>query len=155
MKSFSAFFAATLLLAFSIGASRAEDWTTTDGKVYRDVKVMKAEADAVTIICKDGGALVPLSTLPPDLQQRFDYDPAKAQAAADARAKANADSAKQLAIEKAKAKKLNDAKVAAYKAAQKKAHEAVQAQMNGTPNPEFDIADPNRYQNGDILDKPK
>lgn len=68
------------LLGLSVG--RAEDWTTTDGKTYKNVKVVKVEDDAVTILDEDGGARVPLSTLSPDLQKKFNYDPAKAAIAA-------------------------------------------------------------------------
>lgn len=67
-----------------------EDWTTTDGKEYHSVKVVKVEDDAVTIIYQDGGALIPLTKLPPSLQTKYHYDPDKAKAAADARAKAEA-----------------------------------------------------------------
>jgi hypothetical protein len=77
----------------------AEDWTTSDGVCYQDVKVIKVEDDAITIIYKDGGALVPLAKLPPAIQQKFDYDPDKAKAAAAARTKADAQSAKQLQAE--------------------------------------------------------
>ncbi len=84
---------ALVLLAFPV---RAEDWKTTDGKVYQDVKVIRVEDDAVTILFKDGGALIPLYKLPPVLQQKFSYDPAKAKIAADARAKADADNAIEL-----------------------------------------------------------
>ena len=73
--------ALTALEVFA-GPLRAEDWTTTDGKVYHDVTVLKTDPDAVTILDHDGGALVPLSTLSPDLQKRFNYDPAKAAIAA-------------------------------------------------------------------------
>jgi hypothetical protein len=60
--------------------ARAEDWTTTDGKTYKDVKVLKHDALTVTILDGDGGASVPLEKLPAGLQQRFEYDPAKAKA---------------------------------------------------------------------------
>ena len=73
--SIALFLAATLV-------TTAEDWKTTDGKTYEQVQVVKIEDDAVTILDKDGGALVPLSTLPPNLQTQFHYDPAKAQIAA-------------------------------------------------------------------------
>jgi hypothetical protein len=63
----------------------AEDWTTTDGKKYISVTVIKVEADSVTILDSDGGARVPLATLPPDLQKKFNYDPQKAADAAKAR----------------------------------------------------------------------
>jgi hypothetical protein len=94
------------LLALALGlvvmaaiSVRADDWKTTDGKVYQNVKVVKTEPDAVTILFKDGGALVPLTKLPADLQKRFHYDPTLAQAAAQARAKADAANAKALQAE--------------------------------------------------------
>jgi hypothetical protein len=65
----------------------AEDWTTTDGTKYENVRVVRVEDDAVTIIYRDGGALVPLYKLPSSLQERFDYDPIKAKIAAEKRAK--------------------------------------------------------------------
>ena len=77
----------------------AEDWKTTDGKTYVDVKVIRVEDDAVTILCRDGGALVPLVELNPTLQKRFSYDPVKAKAAAAARAQQDAINAKQLQAE--------------------------------------------------------
>ena len=97
-----------LVLAFvvSITFVRAEDWTTTDGTKYQQVKVIRVEDDAVTILHKDGGALVFLYKLPPDLQQRFDYDPVKAKAAMDARTKADAENAKALQAEIEEANKL-------------------------------------------------
>ncbi len=88
-----------LVLACGV-ACRAEDWTTTDGKTYKDVKVLKVEPDAVTIMHSDGGALVPLATLPPTLQTRFKYDPAKAHAASTARAKADQKDIEALQAEK-------------------------------------------------------
>jgi beta-glucanase (GH16 family) len=75
---------APLLALFSLALplALADDWSTTDGKTYHDVKVVKIDDDAVTILDSDGGALVPLASLPADLQQQFHYDPAKAKAAA-------------------------------------------------------------------------
>ena len=103
MKAFILIFA----LAFcSITTGFAEDWTTTDGTSYKDVKVIRVEDDAVTILTKDGGALVPIFKLPPALQKRFDYDPVKAKAAAEARAKADAENAKELQAEIELAKKM-------------------------------------------------
>ncbi len=92
------FFSAAALVLFSLSA-RAEDWTTTDGIHYQNVRVIRVEDDAITILYKDGGALVPLHKLPPALQQRFDYDPVKAKIAADARMKADAESARELQAE--------------------------------------------------------
>ncbi len=59
---------------------RAEDWTTPDGKTYEDVQVLSYNAAYVTILDKDGGGRIALSSLPPDVQKRFGYDPAKAPA---------------------------------------------------------------------------
>lgn len=88
-----------LALCASSSHARAEDWTTTDGIKYQNVRVIRVEDDAITIIYKDGGALVPLFKLPPSLQERFDYDPIKAKTAAEARAKADAENAKELQAE--------------------------------------------------------
>ena len=84
---------ALLFLALPNFGLRAEDWTTTDGIKYQNVQVIRVEDDAVTIIYKDGGALVFLNKLSPALQERFEYDPVKAKAAAEARAKADAENA--------------------------------------------------------------
>jgi hypothetical protein len=86
-----------------------EDWTTTEGKVYREVKVLKAEPDAVSILYRDGGALIPLAKLPLDLQKRFHYDPASARIAAEARAQADAQNAAALQAEKKLALKMKAA----------------------------------------------
>jgi hypothetical protein len=89
----------SLALVLSAGSAFAEDWTTTDGTKYENVRVMRVEDDAITIIYKDGGALVPIFKLPPALQERYDYDPVKAKAAAEARAKADTENAKLLQAE--------------------------------------------------------
>jgi len=88
-----------LVLALATLPAYAEDWTTSDGKSYQNVKVVKVEDDAVTILCNDGGALVPLSKLSPTLQKRFSYDPVKAKAAAATRADGDAKNAQQLQAE--------------------------------------------------------
>ena len=90
-----------ILMAFALCSlsAFAEDWTTTDGTKYQNVRVVRVEDDAVTILYKDGGALIFLFKLPPDLQERFDYDPIKAKAAMEARAKDDAENAKALQAE--------------------------------------------------------
>ena len=97
-----------ILLAFALCSINAfaEDWTTTDGTKYQKVQVIRVEDDAITILYRDGGALVPIFKLPPALQKRFDYDPVKAKAAAEARAKADAENAKELQAEIELAKKM-------------------------------------------------
>jgi hypothetical protein len=100
--------AACFLVLFTL-LLKAEDWKTSDGKTYTGVTVVKVEDDAVTILCNDGGARVELSTLPLALQQKFHYDPQKAQAAA----------AKYIAEQKASADALD---------AEKKAQQAQEKQ---------------------------
>ena len=91
-------FLAFALTLFSTSAF-AEDWTTSDGTNYQNVRVIRVEDDAITILYKDGGALIPLFKLSHALQERFDYNPLKAKAAAEARAKADVENAKELQAE--------------------------------------------------------
>ena len=91
----------------------AEDWTTTDGKQYLNVKVVKVEDDAITVVYKEGGALIPMTKLTPALQKRFSYDPDKAKVAADARNKSDAENAKELQAEMDLAQKMKNAKTIA------------------------------------------
>ena len=88
-------FLAIILVLIALPAL-GEDWVTTDGTKYQDVRVIRVEDDAITIIYKDGGALVPLFKLPPALQEKFDYDPVKAKIAAEARAKADKENAEEM-----------------------------------------------------------
>jgi hypothetical protein len=88
-----------LLLGGFACSLRAADWTTTDGKVYHEVKIIHLEPDTVTILYAEGGARIPLAHLPADLQKRFGYDAVLAQAAADAHAKETVENAKALQAE--------------------------------------------------------
>jgi hypothetical protein len=81
----------------------ADDWKTTDGKIYQNVHVVKVEADCVTILDSDGGARIDLAKLQPDLQKRFGYDPEKAKAAADRRAEEDRANAIALQAEQSQA----------------------------------------------------
>jgi hypothetical protein len=63
-----------LLLCASAALAHAEDWTTTDGKVYRNVTVLSHTNATVTVLDSDGGATLDLITLPPELQQRYGMD---------------------------------------------------------------------------------
>jgi len=109
-------------------AAWAEDWKTSDGTVYQDVKVIRVEDDAITIMYKDGGALIPLLKLPPPLQQRFSYDPVKAKMAADVRAKADAENARELQAEIELADKMKRAQQ--IKDAEARAQAAAAANQN-------------------------
>jgi hypothetical protein len=97
------FYLLALVLALVALPAAAEDWKTTDGTTYQSVKVIRVEDDAITIIYKDGGALIPLYKLPAALQERFDYDPVKAKIAAERRAKEDAENARAMQDEIAKA----------------------------------------------------
>ena len=82
-----------MITGFVCMVVRADDWTTTDGVVFRNVKVVKLEDNCVTILDSHGGARVQLAKLPPDVQKKLGYNPVAAKAAADKRAsddKANA-----------------------------------------------------------------
>jgi hypothetical protein len=120
-----------LIIGLSTNLACAEDWTTTDGTVYQDVRVIKIEADAVTILYRDGGLLLPLNKLPPDLQKRLNYDAQMAKAAAKQRADLEKSSAKalQAEIEETDALKQKDA------VAQAKALAQAHAQTSGLPPP--------------------
>jgi hypothetical protein len=96
-----------LVLALQVLPAYAEDWITTNGKTLKDVKVLKVEADAVTILDSDGGGIVFLKDLPSDLRKRFSYDPAKAKIAEAARAKADAENASALQAEAGKVAERN------------------------------------------------
>jgi hypothetical protein len=144
MKSPLSLALAAVLTTMSGVSLWAEDWTTTDGKVYQEVKVVKTEPDAITILYRDGGALVPLAKLPPDLQKRFNYDPAQAKAAAEARAEADAKNAKALQAEKEAADKQKALALAAAKAKAAQANPAPSKATSPPPTSPFDLnPDPN------------
>jgi hypothetical protein len=90
------------LLGLLILPLRAEDWTTSDGKTYKNVQVLSHNAAYVTILHEDGGGRIPLSTLGPDLQKRFGYDPAAAAAVVAATKVADQQDKAALAAEKKK-----------------------------------------------------
>jgi thiol-disulfide isomerase/thioredoxin/predicted secreted protein len=79
-------------------------WTTTNGKTYQGVRIVKVEADSVTILDTDGGARVSISTLPPALQKQLNYDPKAAQQAAAIRQQHDQQSATERAQEDSQAR---------------------------------------------------
>ena len=115
-------------IALTVVRVHATDWVTTDGKTYHNVVVVKVEDDAVTILHQNGGALVSLDKLPPELQKKFHYDPEKAKIAAQARAKREAEDALALQKEKDEADKLKQQKIIDDANAQGKAQNSVQQQ---------------------------
>lgn len=91
MKTIFVIFLASILA----NTAFAEDWCVL-GRDYHNVKVGTVDADKVHVTYDGGIGAIPLANLPPDLQKRFNYDPAKAKSAAiaesEARDKAIADS---------------------------------------------------------------
>jgi len=109
---------AVCLLAASL--ARAEDWKTADGKIYRGIKVLAHTSTTVTILDQDGGATLNLLDLPPEIQQRYGFDP---KAAAIEKAKQDAEKAKEDA-EAAEVAAAVKAKQEAQAAADKSARDA-------------------------------
>lgn len=72
-KRFLLFFG---LLVSPLGA---ESWTVGD-EVYEEVSVREVNPETVVILHRGGLSSLPLKTLPENLQERFDYDPDKANA---------------------------------------------------------------------------
>ena len=73
-----------LILMIAVGITslniQAEDWATSDGRIYKDVKIGSHDAANVTILDSDGGTTIPIVNLPTDIQKKLDYDPVKAAA---------------------------------------------------------------------------
>jgi len=117
-----------LLILLASIPIRAEDWIV-EGKAYSDVKVVKVEADCVTILDSDGGARIELSKLSPELQKKFNYDPSKAQVAANKRASEMQASQDLLQAESTQAAQLKQAVLVAEEEARQKGmdKEALQA----------------------------
>ena len=63
--------AIALALAFFQASARAEDWTTTSGRVLRDIEVSELVGDSITIKHREGVSRILLSELPAEIQSRF------------------------------------------------------------------------------------
>jgi len=78
----------SLAILFSLClAASAEDLTTLDDNTYHDVRVSRVEADGIIALYSGGGGKIFFTNLPPDLQEKYGYDPAKAAAWAAKREK--------------------------------------------------------------------
>ena len=51
--------------------------TTTDGKTFADAKLAAVEPDGISILYADGGAKIAFTSLSPEIQKQFGYDPEK------------------------------------------------------------------------------
>ena len=56
----------------------AENLTTTTGKTYLDVKIIRKEDNGIRIEHKDGSGKIPFFELPESLRRKYGYDPEKA-----------------------------------------------------------------------------
>jgi hypothetical protein len=144
--TFPSVFLAVFLAVFLLGgvSLRAEDWTTIDGKVYPQIKIIKVESDAVTILYRDGGALIPLIMLPDDLQKKFHYNASLAKAAADAR--------EQAYFENARALRAEYHQIMASKQAILKTQDSSTDLTKTAGNAQATPADPSRHTMGDLVD---
>ncbi len=113
---------AVLLVVFAVAASFAEQTNTlpttitVDGVTYSNVTWHTVTPATVTIFHETGVASIPLEKLPPELQQRFDYDP---QRAAAYRAQESAAAQQHLIEIQARERLRQQREAAALEAAQK------------------------------------
>ena len=97
-----------------VESNAAPTSVTIDGVTYEDVRWGRLTPATVTIYHSTGIATVPLASLPPDLQQKFGYDPQKA---ANWQAGVQKATAAKQAAEREAEKKANEQKAAELKAA--------------------------------------
>lgn len=64
--------------------------TTTDGRQYEDVTVVKVTDETISIEHSAGVATIPMAVLPPDLQKKYNYDPVRLAKLAEERKAAEA-----------------------------------------------------------------
>lgn len=91
-----------LAVFFPLVASAKPDYETLTipgGKTYKNVTVSKVNALELSIIHESGAASIPLASLSPELQEKYNYDPKAAEQYRQKEAEANAK------IAKARAKK--------------------------------------------------
>src|SRR5438552_11289094 len=70
-----------ILIVCFTSIALADDFKTTNGKEYKNVKVSRVEPDGIVLITQWGISKVYFTELPKDVQERFHYDPEKAAAA--------------------------------------------------------------------------
>lgn len=69
-------------------AEEPQNIVTTSGKTYAGAVVKRVEPDRIMVIYKEGATVIPMTDLPPEMQQKYNFDPVKAKAYADNRAAA-------------------------------------------------------------------
>jgi len=71
-------YAFILLFALSAAVVSAEDITTTDGTVYKNIKISETTPIGINFVSDDKACWVDFRDLPPDTAKKYGYDPAKA-----------------------------------------------------------------------------
>ena len=71
----------SILTVLSASLAVAENFKTINGKIYKDARITRVEADGIVLRTKTGISKVYFVELPKDIQERFYYDPAKTVAA--------------------------------------------------------------------------
>ena len=64
-------------------------FTTTDGRLYKEVEITKADESGISITSPDGIEHLKFSVLPKEIQERYNYDPASAEHPASSNPPAN------------------------------------------------------------------
>ena len=68
---------AFLILWFA-SVAFADDFKAINGKEYKNVKVSRVEPDGIVLVSSSGISKVYFTELPKEVQERFQYDAAKA-----------------------------------------------------------------------------
>ena len=71
-------YAVLLLFALFAATVMGEDITTIDGTVYKDIRITETTPIGLNFVCNDKACWVDFRDLPPDVAQKYGYDPAKA-----------------------------------------------------------------------------
>lgn len=77
-----------LICSFATAHLLADDFKLSDGREYKDVTVSRTEPDGLVVVTDNGIEKLPFELLPKDVQQKYNYDPKKAAAYAQANAAA-------------------------------------------------------------------
>src|SRR5262249_10310239 len=100
MNSQKTIFVVIAMLSASIAL--ADDFKTIAGKEYKDATVKQVEPDGIVVKSRSGISKIYFAELPPEVQQRFHYDPQTASAAQANEMAANQQTNQQLEAEQQK-----------------------------------------------------
>jgi len=68
-----------ILAALSASIALADDFKTIDGKEYKKAEVSRVELDGIVITFSGGIVKIPFAELPPEIQQKYGYNPEQAE----------------------------------------------------------------------------